>query len=429
MPRMKRIQTALRSIKTMAIGTLLSSTILGNAADNEWFQWRGADRTGRSPETGLLESWPQGGPKLAWKATGIGLGYSGPAIADGMIYVTGEDKTSGYVYALDLTGKKVWSEKLGKAGAPGWGGFTGPRATPTVSGKKVYVLGQYGELLALDAQSGKILWQKHYVKDFGGKLPEWGFSESVLVDGNKVICTPGGDNGCIVALNKDSGETIWRTTEFKDNSHYSSMINVTIDGVQQYIQLTDANLVGVAPDTGKVLWKAVRKGRVAVIPTPICSGNYVYVTSGYETGCNMFQVTKQGDQFAVKQVYANKDMVNHHGGVILHENFVYGHSDSKGWVCMELATGKMVWNEKSKLPKGSIAYADNHFYLRSESDPKRPDPGTIVLIEATSKGFVEKGRFDQPERSDKNAWPHPVISGGKLYIRDQDLLFCYDIKK
>lgn len=414
------IATSTRSIAGIT-SVLLAATTLASATD--WPQWRGAQRDGISTETGLLKSWPTDGPPVAWKAKDLGLAYSGVAVAAGKIYTMGDQKDACYVYCLDeKTGSQVWSSRLGQAGAPGWGGFAGPRCTPTVAGDKLYVGGHYGEIACLAAADGKVLWQKHAVNDLGGKLPEWGFSESPLVDGDLVLYTPGGSKGAIVAFKRNTGEIAWRTQDFTDNAHYSSIIIATIAGVRQYVQLTDAHVVGIAPD-GAVLWKAPRKGQTAVITTPVCKDDMVFVTSGYGVGCNMFKVTKDGTAFKAEQVYANKDLENHHGGVVLMGDHVYGHSESKGLVCMDLKTGKLAWNEKGKAPKGSICAAEGMLYYRAEAGK-----GTVLLVEATPTGFVEKGRFDQPERTPKNSWPHPVVANGKLYLRDQDLLLCYNIK-
>jgi outer membrane protein assembly factor BamB len=335
----------------------------------------------------------------------------------------GDKGENSFVIALNRKdGKAEWATKLGRAGAPGWGGYAGPRSTPTVDGNLVFAVGQWGEVLCLDT-SGKELWRKDLTKDFGAKLPEWGYTESPLVDGNNVILTPGGPQGAIVAMNKKTGKVVWQSKEFKDAAQYSSLIAVQINGVRQYIQLTDASVAGIAPADGKLLWRAPRRGATAVIPTPIYFDNFVYVTSGYGIGCNLFKVTKSSGEFSAEQVYANKVMVDHHGGVIRIGENVYGHSDGKGWTCQALKTGAPVWQEKQKLGKGSIAYADGRFYLRSEEKK-----GTVALIEASPEGYKEHGRFDQPDRSEKESWAHPVIAGGKLYLRDQDLLLCYDLK-
>ena len=358
-----------------------------------------------------------------WKATGLGAGYSTVSVVGKKIYTSGDNAATSLVLALNADdGKQVWAAKLGKPGAPGWGGFAGPRATPTVDGDLVFTVNQWGEMLCVQAADGKEQWRKDYTKDFAGKLPEWGFAESPLVDGDKVVVTPGGEQGAIVAMNKKTGAVVWRTKGFVDPAQYSSLIKAEIGGVPQYIQLTMASVVGVAASDGKILWRAPRRGETAVIPSPIYDSGFVYVSSGYGIGCNLFKIASSGNNFTAEQVYANHVMANHHGGVIKVGDYVYGYSDSKGWTCQDFKSGEAKWQEKQKFEKGSIAYADGRFYLRLEEKA-----GTIALIEASPDGYKEHGRFDQPERSDKHSWPHPVIANGQLYIRDQDLLLCYDV--
>lgn len=407
----------------LQLGFFFSSCLVLAAGSADWLQWRGPNRDGISAETGLLQQWPPGGPPLAWKATGLGKGYSSISAAGNRIYTMGDKGEECFVIALNRNGgASMWATKIGKAGASGWGGFEGPRSTPSVDGDRLFAVGQWGELLCLDTSGGKEVWRKDFVADFGAKRPEWGWAESPLIDGDKIVMTPGGSQGAIVALNKKNGELLWRSKQFTDPAHYSSLIVAEIGGVRQYIQLTEASIAGVAAADGKLLWRAPRKGATAVIPTPIYFDNHVYVTSGYGIGCNLFRISESSGRFSAEQVYANKVMVNHHGGVIRAGENVYGHSDSKGWTCQELKTGKQLWQEK-KLGKGSIAYADGRFYLRSEEKK-----GTVALIEASPEGYKEHGRFDQPERSDKQSWAHPVIADAKLYLRDQDLLLCYDLK-
>jgi outer membrane protein assembly factor BamB len=354
----------------------------------------------------------------------VGGGYSGLTISGERIYTMGDLDNASRVLALNLAdGQVVWATKLGKAGAPGWGGFAGPRSSVSFADGRLYALGQYGEFICLDAASGKEIWRKHFTQDFGAPFPEWGYSESPLVDGSQVVVTPGGDQGAIVALDKVTGEVRWRTRDFTDAAHYSSLVIANFGGAKQYVQLTANSVVGVNPE-GKLLWKAPRKGQTAVIPTPIVTADLVYVTSGYNIGCNLFKISKNSDTFQAEEVYANKVMINHHGGVILLDNHVYGYSDGKGWTCQDLKTGAAAWQENDKLGKGSLFYADGHFYLRKE-DGK----GTVVLLEASAAGFKEKSRFDQPDRTGKNSWTHPIIVNGRLYLRDQDLLLCYDIKQ
>jgi len=402
---------------------LLGLAAVATVQANDWPQWRGPNRDAVSTETGLLKDWPASGPPLAWKATGVGLGYATVSVAKDRIFTVGDKGEESFAVALNAKdGKELWSTKLGKAGAPGWGGFVGPRGAPTVEGELVFAIGQWGEIVCLDAATGKERWRKDFTKDYGASRPEWGWSESPLVDGDKVVFTPGGKDGAVVALNKNTGAPIWRSKEFTDAAHYASLIVAEIGGVRQYIQLTAESVAGIAAEDGKLLWRAARKGATAVIPTPIYHDGFVYVSSGYGIGCNLFQVVAAGGKFTATQVYANKVMVNHHGGVVRVGDHLYGHSDSKGWTCQELKTGKEIWQDKEKLGKGSIVYADGRFYLRQE-DKK----GTLALIEATPAGYKEHGRFDPPDRSAKNSWAHPVVANGKLYIRDQDVLLCYDV--
>jgi outer membrane protein assembly factor BamB len=411
----------LKKSNVLALVFLSAVTWQSAAADSDWPQWRGPHRDGISPETGLLKQWPAEGPKLLWKTSTLGGGYSGVAVVDGKIFTMG-DADASFIYALnEADGKQLWAAKVGKTG--GGGGYPGPRCTPTVDGDLVFALGQFGDLVCVESATGKERWRKNLVSDFAGKMMSgWGYSESPLVDEDKVICTPGGSRGTLLALNKQTGAVLWRTTALKDTAAYASAIVAEIGGVRQYIQLTDASVFGVAANDGKVLWRAPRSGQTAVIPTPVYADGYVYVTSGYGAGCNLFKITSADAQFKAEPVYANKVMVNHHGGVVLIGDHVYGYSDGKGWVCQEFKTGKAVWEEKSKLGKGSITCADGHFYLRSE------DKGTVVLLEASSDGYKPAGRFEQPNRSDQKAWPHPVIAHGKLFLRDQGELLCYNLK-
>lgn len=414
-------------LRTLSLGLRLScfGVLLLPGWALDWPQWRGPDRDGVSKETGLLESWPAGGPPLAWRTTGIGSGYVTVSVAAGRVYTAGDKGAENFVIALsEVDGKALWATPLGKAGAPGWGGFGGPRGTPTADGDLVFAVGQYGELACYETATGREVWRRELVADFGGKLPEWGFTESPLVDGEKVVVTPGGPRGALVALNKRTGDLLWQSTGFTDEAQYSSIIAADIGGVPQYIQLTMAHVAGVATADGKVLWQAPRKGSVAVIPTPIHRDGQVYVSSGYGVGGNLFSVALASGSFRAEPVYANKIMANHHGGVLLLGDHLYGHSEGKGWTCQDFKTGRAVWQDKS-LGKGSLVCADGHLYLREENNGK----SEIALIEATPAGYREKARFQQPDRSDKEAWPHPVVANGRLYIRDQDILLCFDVRR
>ncbi|MEZ6122306.1 MAG: PQQ-binding-like beta-propeller repeat protein [Planctomycetaceae bacterium] len=400
--------------------TLLSVCAV-QAAD--WPTWRGVARDDVSQETGLLTEWPEGGPKKVWTSTEAGLGYSGIAVVGDRLYTLGADDSSEYVMALDASsGKRLWQTKVGSKLSNGWG--DGPRSTPTVVGDLVVALGGEGDLVCVAAADGALKWSASMQK-LGGKIPNWGYSESPLVDGDVVLCTPGGDQGTVVAFNLKSGEKLWQSTEVTEGAHYSSIVPVNHFGQKQYIQLTQNKLFGLDAD-GKLLWDAEWPlGRTAVIPTPIYHDGSVYVTSGYGAGCMLVNVSKDNK---AEKAYDNKNMKNHHGGVILIGDHVYGHSDGVGWLCQDLKSGEITWNEKGKLGKGAIAYADGMLYCLDEGS------GTCVLIKATTSGWEEHGRFvlepQTKQRSSKGkVWTHPVIANGRLYLRDQEIINCYDVRK
>jgi outer membrane protein assembly factor BamB len=398
--------------------------VTGVALAADWPQFRGPDRDGVSKETGLLRQWPKEGPKLAWKVTGLGAGFSGVSVVGNLLFTMGDSGGKESVVALNLTtGGKQWATEVGPEYQNPNG--SGPRCTPTVDGDLVFALTPQSELLCLQIADGKIVWRKNLERDLGGKLMSgWGFSESPLVDSNKVICTPGGGQGSLLALDKRTGAVIWRCEDITDSATYSSVVPIEFGGVRQYLQLGEQNVYGIAADSGKLLWRAAREGSVAVIPTPIFKDGIVFVTSGYNKGCNAFKLTAEGGKFNATQVYASNTMSDQHGGVVLVGDYIYGHSDSDGQVkCLELKTGKVMWQNRS-VGKSSITCADGMLYIRSETGS-----GAVALVEAAPDGYKETGRFDQPERTPLNSWVHPVVSGGKLFLRDQDLLLCYELKK
>jgi outer membrane protein assembly factor BamB len=412
-----------RAAHLLVLATLSLSLVTSEgAAALDWPQWRGPDRTDLSKETGLLKQWPEGGPKQVWVYKDAGKGYAGPAIVGGKLYTMGTREESEVLLALDAgTGKELWAAKIGSVLGNKWG--DGPRGTPTVAGDRVYALGGQGALICAQAKDGKIIWQRT-MQELGGTVPFWGYTESVLVNGNQVICSPGGSQGAIAAFDKATGKTLWQSKELTDNVHYSSLIAIDHNGQRQYVKLTEKSVAGVAAKDGKLLWRSDFPGKVAVIPTPIFKDGFVYVTAGYGVGCKLIKLGA-GDQ--ASDVYDNKVMKNHHGGVILVGEHLYGHSDGPGWVCQNFKTGEEVWAAKN-LGKGAIGYADGMFYCLDEGN------GTVALIDASSKGWQEHGRFKLDPQSnirsrDGRIWTHPVIVNGKLYLRDQDLIYCYDVKK
>jgi outer membrane protein assembly factor BamB len=388
----------------------------------DWPQWQGPARTTISRETGLLKSWPKEGPPLAWKASGLGGGYCTPSIAAGRILgmsYRGDDEV---VWALDETnGKELWVTRVAAANRKvGYG--EGSRCTPTVDGEVLYALGVSGDLVCLNVADGKLLWQRSLVKDFGGNIPGWGYSESPLVDGDRVIATPGGKKATLVALNKKTGETIWQAQVPQgDGAHYASAIRAEVNGQAQYIQFLRGGLVGISATDGTFLWRYNKPANgTANCSTAIVHDNRVFGASAYGTGGGLVRLTPEGSMVKAEEVYFTKDMKNHHGGMVLLDGYLYGSNEGE-LVCLEFKTGEVKWRER-KPGKGSISYADGHLYYRNEGGP-------VVLVEATPNDYVECGRFNQPERSKKRAWAHPVVANGKLYLLDQDTLFCYDVKQ
>lgn len=412
--------------------------VAGTAFGADWPQWLGPNRDGKSPETGLLDSIPEGGPELLWSAEGVervGTGYGSPAVVGGRAYLVGGDtakKTaSETVRCLDAkTGAAIWSTPIPTADGEfldGWGG--GSRCTPTVDGERLYVLGPKGDLVCLATADGKVVWAKNLVSDFGGSIPQWGYSESPLVDGDKLVCTPGKKGG-VTALNKATGETIWTTQGLPEAAGYSSLIATEVGGLRQYVTQTSEHGIGVRAGDGKLLWSVQGMGRrTAVIPTPVVTPeNLVFFTAGYGAGCAAYRLVADGDGTKAEPLYEkNKSVSNHHGGVIGLEGKIYGHSD-RAWVCLDLmAGGEPVWSS-TKLGKGSITYADAHFYCYDEKD------GTVAQIKAVASGWEETGRWRIPAMSklrpkSGKVWPHPVVADGKIYLRDYENLYCYKLTK
>ncbi len=541
----------------------------------DWPQWQGPDRTAVSPETGLLQEWPKEGPSLAWKISGLGGGDSTPSVANGRIYGMSHRGGDEVVWALsEKDGQEIWAVRIAPAFTTSWPqSKEGPSATPTVDGDRLYVMGLAGNLVCLQATDGKVIWERNLMKDFGGRMPMWSFRESPLIDGDKVICTAGGEKTTMVALNKHSGETIWEAfvpdpagsgtaqnrgfgrrgpsamqndpvlsaldkdrnqeistdeiaaaptvlsgldknkdgkisedevspqregggnktdrprrrrgpsimqmtkansaldadgsdtideAEIKNaavalqkldtdgdgkltegeagmksmappdtGAAYSSAIAIDFGGQRQYVQFLAKTVAGVAAGDGKLLWRYDRpaNGMRINISTPIYHDGQVFAASAYGAGGGLVRlIKKESGEFDAEEVWFSKSMENHHGGVILHDGALFGANGGNGGgypACLDFKTGEVLWNEadrdKRRVTKGSVAFADNRIYYRTEEGP-------IVLIEPSRKEYLERGRFDQPDRTDKPAWAHPVIANGKLYIRDQDTLYCYNVK-
>ena len=563
------------SISQIVVLVIAATSLAQPAAPFDWPQWQGPARSAISKETGLLKEWPKDGPPLAWKTTGLGGGDSTPSVAAGRIYGMSHRGADEIVWALsEKDGKEIWAVRIAPAQPQNWPqSKEGPSCTPTVDGERLYVMGLAGNLACLQAADGKVIWQRNLRSDFGGRSPMWSYRESPLVDGDKVICTPGGEEATMVALNKLTGETIWKShvpdrvgggqtqgrgfsgnrpsmmqtdpvlsTLDKDGSKeisteevaasstalkaldknqdgkisedevtaqrregggdgdrprprrgpgpmrmtkvnsaldadesgaidaaeinnaavalakldenrdgklseeeagrkfmgpqntgaaYSSPIAIEFGGQRQYVQLLAMTLAGVSAADGKLLWRYDKpaNGMRINISTPVYYDGHVFAASAYGAGGGLARLTKSPTgEFAAEEVWFSKSMENHHGGVILHDGALFGANGGNGGgylACLDVKTGEVLWNErdpdKRRVTKGSMAFADGRIYYRTEEGP-------IVLIEPSRKEYLERGRFDQPERTDKPAWGHPVIANGKMYIRDQDTLFCYDVK-
>ncbi len=405
---------------------LLPAPAAGPAAfrpkPHDWPQWQGQDRTAVSRETGLLKSWPKEGPKLLWTARGLGEGFSTPTVAAGRIFTMGNRGRTEYVLAFaEDGGKELWAAEVGAVRAGG-GGYAGPRCSPTADGDLLYALGLNGDLVCLESATGKERWRKDLRKDYGGSVGGWGYSESPLIDGDWVVCTPGGRDATLVALDKKTGATAWKSAvPGGDAAAYSSVIATDLGGLRQYVQFLDNGVVGVAAKDGKFLWRYDNPANTtANCSTPVYHDGHVFAASSYGNGGGLARLTKNGDRVTADEVYFTKRMQNHHGGMVLVGGYLYG-SDEGSLTCLEFKTGKVQWAARD-AGKGSIACADGRLYYRDEG-------GTLLLIEASPAKYVEHGRFEQPQRSDDPAWPHPVIANGRLYVRDQDVLLCFDVKQ
>ncbi|MDR2969155.1 MAG: PQQ-like beta-propeller repeat protein [Tannerellaceae bacterium] len=406
---------------------LLASGMESKAQD--WPQWRGANRNGVSNETGLNLDWAKKKPALSWTFRQAGAGYSSPTVAGTTLYCQGAVDMKGFAFALDTkTGNLKWKQELGAEKVEDRENC--PRGSITIDGDRLYLIRGIGQIHCLSAADGKVIWQKDFIADFGGKLMSgWGYSESPLIDGDLVICTPGGSGGTLVALNKNTGALVWRTTEWTDDAAHSSPVVAEVDGVRQYIQQSAKGVGGVSAKDGKRIWYvSIPAYRTAVIPTPIVENNIVYVTSGYGAGCRSIKLSRDGAAMKADSVYANRNLVNQHGGVVLMNGYLYGHSDNAGWTCQNLATGERAWNQRNRegVTRGSIMGIDNHLILLDERT------GAFAVAAASPDGWKEIGRMELPERTkiktiDNMVWAHPVVAGGKLYLRDHDLLFCFDL--
>jgi outer membrane protein assembly factor BamB len=409
---------------------VLSMAVSQCLYSGDWPQWRGPDRTGISQETGLLKEWPEGGPKLLWHIGDIGDGYGTAAIAGQRIYLqSNKGVENEFVQALSVTdGKPIWTTRLGNVGNPDQQPpYPMARSTPTIDGDRLYAFGSDGDLACLQTASGKLVWQKNVRRDFGGVPGTWAYAESPLIDGDAVIVAPGGPEATLLKLNKRTGAVIWKSAlPGGDRAAYSSAIAIEAAGRKQYVQFLDKGLVGVDSATGAFLWRYTQtSGGPANIATAIARDKYVYSTNARRFGAGLVQLIPTSSGVSAEQVYFERDLPNSLGGQVLVGDHLYG-TNPDGPAAAEFATGKIRWKTQDAGP-GAVFYADGHLYFHLEN-------GDVALVEATPDAYREKGRFTpsgQPKRRDsrEKAWSYPVVSNGRLYIRDLGHLWVYNVKQ
>jgi outer membrane protein assembly factor BamB len=404
----------LRVTLTMTAAVVATAALATMSAD--WPQWRGPNRTGVSAETGLLTQWPSGGPAVAWTAQNLGGGYGSLSVAGDKVFVQGLRNRQSIVSALSAAdGRGLWSKTLGAGGSNDRG--DGPRSTPTVDGDRLYVLTENGDLACLK-HDGTMVWQKNILKEFAGRNIPWLLSESPLIDGEHVIVSPGGRGASVVALNKMTGALVWKSAELSDEAGYASAIVADVQGVRTIMTYTSEAGVGLRASDGKLLWKERSPANsTANIATPIFFDNKVFYSSAYGTGAVLLGLRADNGLVRAQQVYFTRDMQNHHGGVVLIDGYLYGFNNAI-LTCLEFATGKMMWRHRS-VGKGAVTAANGHLYILGEDH-------VVGLVEATPAGYREKGRF-QIKDLGLPAWAHPVVSGGRLYLRNQNTLTAYTV--
>jgi outer membrane protein assembly factor BamB len=411
---------------------ILAVACVHAASASDWPQWLGPNRDNVSRETGLLKEWPKDGPPLKWKATIVGEGYSAPSVAKGRIYLLGMFEDAEHCVCLDeKDGSKIWSQKIGKVGVnPKQYFFPGPRGTPTIVGDKIYTLGSDGDLVCLDAVKGDIVWAKSLRDDFSGSPGTWVYAESPLVDGDRVVVSPGGSDATVVALDKKDGKLIWKSAiKEGDKSAYGSPIKIEVGGIQQYVVYLAGGLVGVSAADGAFLWRFKKTGASngINIPTPIYHDGLVFVANGYKTGGGAAKLAADGNKVTATEAWFDKKLESQVGGFFRVGDHLYGSvtAGAAKLMCLELATGKVVWEDPS-VGACSLCVVNGMLIVRGYAS------GNVALVEATPAGYKERGRFTQPDRNKekqkKLAWPYPVVANGSLYLRDQGVLLSYDLR-
>jgi outer membrane protein assembly factor BamB len=415
-------------IRTLTLVAVVWFTAAVVVRADDWPQWRGVNRDGISKETGLLKAWPKDGPKQLWKNAEVAGGYSTPSIVGDRVYLMGDKDGQEYLVVLNATdGKELWRTKIGPVGKNKGMQYPGTRSTPTVDGDRIYVLASDGDLACVEPTKGEIKWKKNLQTDFAGKVGAWAYAESPLVDGDLVICTPGGKEATLAAIDKKTGRTSWQAVVPEgDAAGYGSVIAIDAAGTRQYVQFVANGVVGVDAKSGKFLWRYDKtKDPFATIPTPIFHDDCVF-TSG-RNGSGLVRVKES----AVDEVFFNKTVLNTIGTPVLVGNYLYA-TDARGnLVCMDFKSGEVKWSDPS-VGTASLCVADGLLYVRGQGGtgfgPEK-NPIFVALVEPTPDGYKERGRLQQPDHGNKPAWPHPVVANGRLYLRDQGVLLCYDVKE
>lgn len=424
------MKTSYRNKLGLMVSVAGMALAAGHAAGGDWPQFRGPDRDGKSPETGIIKSWEGKAPALLWMAEGMGSGYASAAVVGDRIYTTGDQKEGQAVVAVNAKdGKVVWTTVL--TDGPPKHGYDGSRSTPTVVGDHLWVTTSNGQIACLTT-AGKLVWKRDF-KEWGGKMMSgWGFAESVLIDGDAAVCTPGGPEAMMVALDKTTGKERWKCAvpklgdKGKDGAGYSSIVISQGAGVKQYVQMTGSGVIGVRAADGKFLWGYDKSiNGTANISSPVIAGDQVFSSSAYGAGAGLVKLEKDGDGVKASEVYflSPDELQNHHGGMVLVDGYVYcGHKQNGGeLVCIDIKTGKFAWGPIKGIGKksASLIYADGHLIVRYQD-------GTLALVAATPKEFKLEGTF-KPAFQEKDSWAHPAVAGGRLYLREQDKLMCYQL--
>lgn len=399
---------------------VMAGLLSTSGVDAPWPAFHGPKRDNLSGETGLLRQWPQDGPPLLWKSTNCGKGYSAVSVADGSLFLSGDFGDQEFVLALDMQGRLRWKTPHGKA----WkGAQPGARTTPTYDNGRVYHLGPHGSLSAFDAQTGRAIWTVDICERFESSVRTWGYTENLLIDGDRLLLMPGGTKGRVVALDKSTGRTLWANTEISDRAAYSSPIVAEHGGVRQFIALARSTVLGVDVKTGQLLWSHEHESTCDQnVTSPIYHDGRVFVTSGHRAGARVVQLSPDGKK--AEQVWFGTRLDNCHGGVVLLNGHLYGSGCrlyNKGLLCVEFATGKVRYQAK-EIGKVSVTHADGLLYCYDND-------GEMLLVNATPEAASIVSRFKVPRaETTEHTLTHPVVCEGRLYLRHLDELFAYDIR-